>query len=139
MKAKVTDTDPEIVQDHEKDIIILEDVGDLTVEKENIETIESVEIITTNVENVAEAAKEITEEKTNTTMIDTNIVNTKVEENDPQEMTWNVEVPEAIPDQTTKIVIVKGQGINEKKIASYYSDLNLNSPFQNPDFESVRN
>ena len=83
MNAIVTNTDPEIIQDPKKDIIILEQVEDLIVEIENIEITENKEITIT--ENVAEVAKEIIEEKTNITMIDTNIMK-NIEVNDLQEM-----------------------------------------------------
>ena len=111
MKAKVTDTDPEIVQGPGRDTIILEHVEDLTVEKENIEITENEEITIT--ENVVEAAKETTEEKTNITMIVTSIVNTRDEEKDLQEMNiWNADHHGAIRDQNTKIAIANVQGIN---------------------------
>lgn len=112
LKAKVTDTDLEIVQDPEKDIIILEHVEDLIVEKENIEITENEEITIT--ENVVEAAKEITEEKTNITMIDTNTVK-NIEVNDLQEMNiWSADHHGAIRDRNTRIAIANVQGINRE-------------------------
>ena len=75
--------DPEIVQDQGKDIICLEEDEDLTVEKENTEITENIEIIE---ENVVVVVKEITEEKKSIMMIDTNIVNLKEVENDLQGM-----------------------------------------------------
>ena len=73
--------DPEIAQDQGKDIICLEEDEDRTVEKENTEITENIEII---VENVVVVVKEITEEKKSIMMIDTNIVNLKEVENDLQ-------------------------------------------------------
>merc|ERR1712088_780819 len=84
LKAKAMELDPEIAQDQGKDIICLEEDEDRTVEKENTEITENIEII---VENVVVVVKETTEEKKSIMMIDTNIVNLKEVENDLQEMT----------------------------------------------------
>ena len=73
--------DPEIAQDQGKDTICLEEDEDRTVEKENTEITENIEII---VENVVVVVKETTEEKKSIMMIDTNIVNLKEVENDLQ-------------------------------------------------------
>ena len=73
--------DPEIAQGQGKDTICLEEDEDRTVEKENTEITENIEII---VENVVVVVKETTEEKKSIMMIDTNIVNLKEVENDLQ-------------------------------------------------------